>query len=325
MSSSQPKKLSVSVFSAGCSSAQPLNSDNLACRLRVLNWLLLQWHSEGNHSSYIQQVNGAIVDNIITLDVHCNRLERRIARRAGTLKSNAAKLRGGARAKQLDEYSTFDVLKGETVSASQLMSDLDDTVKDVENWMTRCRKAEAAALRLTESLQDHVRRQLPTNSNSQPVPSHDELVNLGQDMSSLSARQQRRKLSQVKTSVEKALWFIESFGLDLHSISFKTRTTNKVMDMTFVSPESGTDSEVNDSCVRQTLYLLERFGVSDEFYHELSMVNPALPRSHQVKHSRHLITKAVDIQRLPEPYNGAYRSFRECLSAALAHEVCVHS
>ena len=169
VSSSQPKKLLVSVFSADCSSTQLLTLDNLACRLRIPNRLFLQWHSEGSHSSYIQQVNGAIVDNIISLDIHRNRLERRIARRTGMLKSNAAKLRGGARAKQLDGYSTFDVLKGETVSASQLMSDLDNTVEDVENRMTRCREAEAAVLRLAESLQDHVRPQLPTNSNSQPV------------------------------------------------------------------------------------------------------------------------------------------------------------
>ena len=30
--------------------------------------------------------------------------------------------------------------------------------------------------------------------------------------------------------------------------------------------------------VQQVLYLLERFGISDQFYHELSMINPSLPR-----------------------------------------------
>ena len=34
----------------------------------------------------------------------------------------------------------------------------------------------------------------------------------------------------------------------------------------------------SDDSLAQTLYLLERFGVSDEFYHELAMVHPSLPR-----------------------------------------------
>ena len=123
------------------------------------------------------------------------------------------------------------------------------------------------------------------------------------------SRQQRRKLSQLKTAAEKALWFVESFGLDLPAITFKTSSTNKVIGISF-GPESAT---IDASCVRQTLYLLERFGVSDEFYHELAMINSALPRSHIVKQTRQLITESVEIQRLPEPYNGTYRPFKECL------------
>ena len=38
--------------------------------------------------------------------------------------------------------------------------------------------------------------------------------------------------------------------------------------------------------VLQILYLLDRFGVSDLFYHELAMVNLFLPRSHSVKEAR---------------------------------------
>ena len=35
----------------------------------------------------------------------------------------------------------------------------------------------------------------------------------------------------------------------------------------------------SSEALAQTLYLLERFGVSDEFYHELAMAHPSLPRS----------------------------------------------
>ena len=50
--------------------------------------------------------------------------------------------------KQLNEWSPFDVMREETMSASQLMSDLEDTVEDAENWVTRCHNAEAAVFRL---------------------------------------------------------------------------------------------------------------------------------------------------------------------------------
>ena len=95
---------------------------------------------------------------------------------------------------------------------------------------------------------------------------------------------------------------MESFGLDLQSISVKT-SQGKVIE----TPMESTTTDVNDDSVRQTLYLLERFGVSDDFYHELSMANSSLPRSHLVKKSRQLLTGTVELERLPGPYCGACR------------------
>lgn len=53
---------------------------------------------------------------------------------------------------QLDGYSTFSVLRGETVSAGRLMIALQDAVEDFEEWTMRWRGAEADVLRLTEKL-----------------------------------------------------------------------------------------------------------------------------------------------------------------------------
>ena len=38
--------------------------------------------------------------------------------------------------------------------------------------------------------------------------------------------------------------------------------------------------------IHQVLYLLDRFGISDEFYHEIAMIFPSLPWSHHVKDFR---------------------------------------
>ena len=126
----QPKKLSFSVMSADCSG----NCEDLACRLRVPNRLLLEWHGEAaSGSSYIELLNEPIANNIVMVDIHCERLVRRIARRAGTIRRSAAKLRGAARIKQLDEWSSFDVMSGETVSALRVMSDLEETLEEVKD------------------------------------------------------------------------------------------------------------------------------------------------------------------------------------------------
>ena len=142
--------------------------------------------------------------------------------------------------------------------------------------MARSRNAESEVLQLARLL----RRETSSPASSSPASSvgkgqgitRDELVNVGQLYSEVSARQKRRKLSQVKMAVEKALWFMGSLGLQLQSVSMKpvpsplpspplstTSSTNsvcaddRVIDLRFQSEE-----EVDKSSVRQTLYLLDR-------------------------------------------------------------------
>ena len=197
--------------------------------------------------------------------------------------------------KQLEKTSSFEVRKGETVSASQVLQELEETIDEAEE-RSRCRDAEDKNLSLTE----HLRRHAASRSRSRSPPQSDapsprlgsEFVNTGREFSVLSTRQQSRKLSQLKTAVEKALWFVESFGLDVQSITVKT-SEGKPIELPM--HESTTDE--NDDSVRQILYLLERFGVSDEFYHELSMAHPSLPRSHLVKKSRQLLTETIELKR----------------------------
>ena len=80
------------------------------------------------------------------------------------------------------------------------------------------------------------------------------------------------------------------------------------------------DDEIPDETL-EILYLLDRFGISDQFYHELSMVNPSLPRSYVVKQARESISSIVVINRLPKPYTGCYRPFEDCLRNTISAEV----
>ena len=160
------------------------------------------------------------------------------------------------------------------MSASQVQLKLDHATEEAMKWQSRCREVEATVLHLTELLREHLRRQDSTppqagrSSEEAPTRLGSEFVNTGRQFSVLSTRQQSRKLSQVSTAVEKALWFVESFGLAVESVTVKTPSEGKSIKLPMHSKST---TDVNDDSVRQSLYLLERFGVSDEFYHELSI------------------------------------------------------
>ena len=96
--------------------------------------------------------------------------------------------------------------------------------------------------------------------------------------------------------------------------------------------------QVDEAVAVQTLYLLDRFGVSDEFYHELTQVcarcilydnfnvihsqmYPDLQRSHVVKSIRRRLNSEVDIISVA---NGAYRPFVSTLSTVLRHVVSMY-
>ena len=95
-----------------------------------------------------------------------------------------------------------------------------------------------------------------------------EMVNTGKSYDDLSSRQKRRKLSQFQRAVDAALWFGESFGL----VPVDESLTIPLGDNSAPLPDTPLAREIDEFCAMQTLYLLDRFGVSDEFYHELTQV-----------------------------------------------------
>lgn len=128
-------------------------------------------------------------------------------------------------------------------------------------------------------------------------------VNRGRGLDEVEERQRRRKIKNLQESCKRALWFTDSFNIDVLSIVCRMRKSKETISIDVPhpspppptstpptsTPSSSTPStssssptltsatSTNDSSqLRKVLYLLDRFGVSDEFYHELSMVNSSL-------------------------------------------------
>ena len=104
----------------------------------------------------------------------------------------------------------------------------------------------------------------------------DEMVHCGKKVEEMSKRHRRRKLLEFGSAAESALWFAESFGLIPESLNVRTSGSGEVISVPLSDSEQPSTTpecrKVDEYVTLQTLYLLDRFGVSDEFYHELTQV-----------------------------------------------------
>lgn len=75
--------------------------------------------------------------------------------------------------------------------------------------------------------------------------------------------------------------------------------------------------ENKDAIVKQTLYVKERFNVSDKAYHELSMIHPSLPCWSTINKAAKNITSCCDIYPTPGPILGVQQSLKTWLTIRL--------
>ena len=132
-------------------------------------------------------------------------------------------------------------------------------------------------------------------------------------------------LSRAKT----ALWFAESFGLDVSSINVTEKTTGVAHSVSLGESNnvpgrnnvSATESETQKGFhgvsqsekdkVEEILFLLDKFYVSDKFYHEVTMLDCQLPRSYLIKQRHDQLNKMCSISRLPGKFDGCEVDFEE--------------
>ena len=95
----------------------------------------------------------------------------------------------------------------------------------------------------------------------------DSPINYSKTLDEVEACQQRRKIATLKEGVKRALWFCDSFGIDLLSVVFKSKAGRLVTlsyDNSTADNSTGSSTSNDDNLVLMILYLLDRFGVSDE-------------------------------------------------------------
>lgn len=172
-------------------------------------------------------------------------------------------MKGTPRESLLRKSFLLPICRGDTVSPRLLQAQVCELESELAFAMEE--------LALTQDAVTHTKEQL-----QKLVVERDEKVHCGKKVEEMSKRHQRRKLTEFGSAAESALWFAESFGLIPESLNVRTSGSGEAISVPLSdSMQSSTTPErpkVDEYVALQTLYLLDRFGVSDEFYHELTQV-----------------------------------------------------
>ncbi|CAB3985615.1 Hypothetical predicted protein [Paramuricea clavata] len=138
----------------------------------------------------------------------------------------------------------------------------------------------------------------------------------------ISVKELQRENENICDDLEKAkiaLWFMESFGLELTELKAVEQQTGivhclSIDDTNPTDNRKGFDSlsSQDQKTIEQVLFLLDKFCIGDSFYHELTMIIDGLPKSYLVK------------QTTPGNADGAQISFTDMLKAHVEEFVKLH-
>ena len=131
-----------------------------------------------------------------------------------------------------------------------------------------------------------------------------------------TSQHQKKRIKQVAKKVETALLFTDDEHLNPTKIEFKNEQTRNI----FTVNSSGqivkqiehnsqkASTSTSQSVVDQTLYVKERFNVSNEAYHEMAMVNFEMPRLNSLLKKVRTLDKGSIIYSIPGKLQGVQQS-----------------
>ena len=135
----------------------------------------------------------------------------------------------------------------------------------------------------------------------------------GKTFQEVGKKQKERKLRLLKNKAQCALWFPKSFGLELSHITLLDKEgTNHTIDYDAPCTATGMSRDDEDM-LEKILFLLDKFCISNEAYHELSMITDDLPKSYLIKRSRLDMNNTYSMERTQGKYPGAKLDFTSTL------------
>lgn len=122
------------------------------------------------------------------------------------------------------------------------------------------------------------------------------------------------------------MWFAKTFGLELQSANFKDEHElggNYTFSYSEKVGKAYKDlTEDDQQKVKNVLFVLDKFCIGNEAYHELSMIDGnELPRSYLIKQCKDELNKLCHISRTPGSAQGAQLDFLTELESVVQKQV----
>ena len=242
--------------------------------------------------------------------------------------------KGRAR-KELDERVwKFHVMEGQAKTIQEFynkMESLHDEIgilhDELQEWKSRCKNLEEEKEKIYEEMvleaEQSERKTQSLQEENKELEDYIKSLEKSLDISSFKGNtlsQVKNKSRTLKTFLSRAqtaLWFANSFGIELESLSVKESDTGVIHKVSCLPNSSSSLSQSSEGedrysslsedqkrKVEQILFLLDKFCVGDSFYHEISMITDSLPRSYLVKQCREQLNKMCHIEALDGNFEG---------------------
>ena len=313
--------------------------------IEIPYYLLKEWHGkveksdpEATTPDYISLVNELIPGHCAQIHhVSGQRISSNLAKKAGSVKAKYRNAKNSRERNQLDQKTLkVNIFEHELVSMEGIEDELMCTRQEIEEWKKMVVDLEGKKKQLVTDMNEALKEKdiylkekdeeiSQLKEKNQELIQHIEKLEerlgevgcTGKKLGDLGPRQRSRKLKELKSRAEVALWFVKSYGLELNCL--KGVDTNQGNQYTIEldkedSSIPNTDKE-EDNKLEQVLYLLDKFCASDELYHELTMICDDLPKSYLIKQKRNQLNNICNIEPVPGQYPGAQISFTETLKS----------
>ena len=308
-----------------------LQYDFLCCV--EIPWPLLRKWSElleftsGAEINYIDLLNATVVDGWFALKRENERMNELLRKKASAAKISYKKTSGRKR-KELDSKTySLCVRRGELESVESLKSEVLDSYKEIQEWRKAYSDLANEKKKLFEEMKKEINKQEEEITNLTDVnkdlvdyiealEQRESLKCQGKKVTEVGTKQKGRKLRHLKNKVQCALWFCKSFGLEITQLKLQDEKGGAHTLDWEPTPTDGDYENLHKEDkkkLEQVLFLLDKFCVGDEVYHELTMITEDLPKSYLVKQLRGNLNKIYHIEQTQGKYPGAKINFTATL------------
>ena len=323
---------------AKCSSDQ----DGTCLTVQIPYKVLLKWRDlQGTmeNVSYLELFRLSTEHLPFLVELGAEKIEHRVRIKASRVYTESVGKRGHTRNIFLGKVWSFKIFPEEIVNVSNMRKCFEkckneniELAREVAERDSRCQQLveELATMQNLAEKLDVIGQEKNDyldglQQNIACVTCSDSLANTGKLVHEVSRRQKGRKVKELKTRAEKALWFLESFGLSLESIHVKDINGNTTCLVNEDRPTGKVSfdnlSETDKDTIRSLLFIMDRCCVSDAAYHEFTMIVDDLPKSYLVKQCRSNVNALFTISRTPGKHPGAQLNFKEELRSEIRKKV----